>query len=902
MSDDYTSNSATAGRLAQNGSVAGRLEVANDEDWFRAELVAGVSYTFELSSPAGIDSKNVLSFYDSDGKRFFGYLGEDRDPVLVRTFKAPASGTYFLGVQDYSFGSGFVAKAYTLRNTAALGDDAGDTEATARGVTVGQTVSARLETTADRDVFRIALEAGVTYQVFPTSGSGGYYTGSLSVSGAGFAPKDVAGRVGDTTFTATQSGDYFLTAQNLNGSDTSYQFVVGKVADDHAANQAGAGSLVVGAAPIGGKLEVAGDRDWYGVTLQANTTYQFYLAGGAEGEARYASSTALLQMIDATGKAVKAAASYTLVDAAHPHVLQFVPQQTGTYYLEVGDYGSPSGTYTVRAVAGQNDDYADSIDKATTITGQVSGKLSTPQDHDVFKMAVTQGHTYIVELTGQDLVGGARPTVAGSGISTYGHNQQVFNKPGVNSYFVLQAGSTGDYAFTVSNKGAGGTADYTLKVYEPSGDDFAGGRDTTGTVAVGGSSKGRLDYTGDADCFKVTLAAGGSYAFQLRGAGTGEGTLADGGTYLTAWDSTGGASLQDHGSGVYTLSGAAGGDYYVAVRPNTGSSNMPSDMTGSYTLHATALTGDTTAPTLTGSSYSVGPYGRIRLDFSEAVMRGIGGESVTLRDAHGTVVETFYGGTGLSFAGSTMTIDPTVVLKPGTTYKVELPGSSVLDLASNELAGGSRVVSVGTAARAATGTAGDDYLAGKAVGGVLDGGAGTDMAFFDSARANYHVAVNGAAATVSFMWGSDAPTQLTGIERLSFADGAVALDVEGVAGQAYRLYQAAFDRAPDHVGLGFWIAAMDKGISLTDVARDFIRSDEFVKAYGTASSDTVFLTNLHQNVLHRAPDQGGFDFWMDALTRGIERATVLRDFSESTENHNAMAEVIANGFAYTPWG
>jgi hypothetical protein len=54
--------------------------------------------------------------------------------------------------------------------------------------------------------------------------------------------------------------------------------------------------------------------------------------------------------------------------------------------------------------------------------------------------------------------------------------------------------------------------------------------------------------------------------------------------------------------------------------------------------------------------------------------------------------------------------------------------------------------------------------------------------------------------------GHDAPGIKT-LERRAPASAtrAVALDVDGAAGQAYRLYQAAFDRAPDKNGLGYWI-------------------------------------------------------------------------------------------------
>ena len=48
-------------------------------------------------------------------------------------------------------------------------------------------------------------------------------------------------------------------------------------------------------------------------------------------------------------------------------------------------------------------------------------------------------------------------------------------------------------------------------------------------------------------------------------------------------------------------------------------------------------------------------------------------------------------------------------------------------------------------------------------------------------------------------------------ERLTFSDANIALDIDGNAGQAHRIYKAAFDRAPDLGGLGFWINTLDNG-------------------------------------------------------------------------------------------
>jgi hypothetical protein len=55
-------------------------------------------------------------------------------------------------------------------------------------------------------------------------------------------------------------------------------------------------------------------------------------------------------------------------------------------------------------------------------------------------------------------------------------------------------------------------------------------------------------------------------------------------------------------------------------------------------------------------------------------------------------------------------------------------------------------------------------------------------------------------------------------------------------------------------------------------------------------------------VLGRAPDQGGYDWWLQQMnSNGMSQASVLSGFSESAENQAAVAQLIGNGFGYTEW-
>jgi hypothetical protein len=115
------------------------------------------------------------------------------------------------------------------------------------------------------------------------------------------------------------------------------------------------------------------------------------------------------------------------------------------------------------------------------------------------------------------------------------------------------------------------------------------------------------------------------------------------------------------------------------------------------------------------------------------------------------------------------------------------------------------------------------------------------------------------------------------------------------------LYQAAFDRTPDAVGLGYWIDRMDHGASLDSVAAAFIGSAEWLSAYGAAPGNRDLLTKLYQNILGRAPDQGGFDFWLGHLDGGtVSAVSLLTQFSESVENQHAVIDIIGGGITFAP--
>jgi Ca2+-binding RTX toxin-like protein len=183
----------------------------------------------------------------------------------------------------------------------------------------------------------------------------------------------------------------------------------------------------------------------------------------------------------------------------------------------------------------------------------------------------------------------------------------------------------------------------------------------------------------------------------------------------------------------------------------------------------------------------------------------------------------------------------------------------------------------------------------------VDGGSGIDTVNYASWEGNVVRRVaGGVEVTVSGAADGSDTDLLVNVERINIGGEkrTWAMDIDGNAGQAYRLYQAAFNRTPDPAGLSYWIGALDKGtVKLIDIASLFISSDEFKSLYGAAPSNAYFLDKLYDNILHRKPDPAGFNYWLEVLDKKYATAPeLLASFSESAENVAALVGTIGDGF------
>ena len=425
--------------------------------------------------------------------------------------------------------------------------------------------------------------------------------------------------------------------------------------DDYSSTTQTTGTVAVDGSTRG-NIETSGDHDWFAVTLDAGSTYRIDLEGYWTGDGTLYDPY-LHGVYDANGVLLDGTTDDDAGTGYYNSLVFFTAQEAGTYYVAAGAYDDEGGTYTL-SVANVPNSSVDDFAAGTGTTGTVAvdssttGVIDYPGDRDWFAMTLEADKTYRIDLEGSQ-------TSAGTLIDPYlwgihntdgvlldgttndeggvGRNSRVFFTAQADGTYYVAAGAyssrEGTYTLSVTN-----LTDNSL-------DDFTAGTGTTGTVAVGDSTTGEIDYTGDRDWFAVTLEMGEIYRIDLEGSATGDGTLSD--PYLRGvYDENGvlldGTTNDNGGAGrnsrvVFTAQ--ADGTYYVAA-------GAYSSREGTYTLSVANIP-DSSVDDFTAGT---GTTGLVAVDGSTT------GEIETLGDRDW-------------FA---------VTLEAGKTYRIDLEGSRTL--------------------------------------------------------------------------------------------------------------------------------------------------------------------------------------------------------------------------------
>ena len=376
--------------------------------------------------------------------------------------------------------------------------------------------------------------------------------------------------------------------------------------DNYTADATTTGIVAVPGSTMG-RIERAGDRDWYAVELQAATGYVVDLEGSLRDIDDGVLDDPKLHGIFNSSSAL---ISCTQDDNGGFHFnsrVLFTPGETGTYYVSAGHEGSPLrelGTYTL-SVSENSDDYSANVCTEGTleIEGAITGEIEAEGDQDWFAITLEAGTNYQIDLKGSSTGHGTMEDPHlygiddGMGTWTWGTWRTDDDGVGRNSRIIFTASHSG-----IHYVAAGGTdfitsaeGDNAVKgTYELSAtehlDDYVGDTGTPGEVEVGGMVTGNIEANGDRDWISVSLRAGRTYEFVLKGSWDAHGSLAD--PYLRGIHDVDGSvipgtSNDDSASGPDSrveFSANQDGIYYVAV----GASGAG---TGTYKLWAADFTG-----------------------------------------------------------------------------------------------------------------------------------------------------------------------------------------------------------------------------------------------------------------------------------------------------------------------
>lgn len=175
------------------------------------------------------------------------------------------------------------------------------------------------------------------------------------------------------------------------------------------------------------------------------------------------------------------------------------------------------------------------------------------------------------------------------------------------------------------------------------------------------------------------------------------------------------------------------------------------------------------------------------------------------------------------------------------------------------------------------GEAGDDSLNGGAGSDNMDGGSGIDTAIYSKARAQYTISA-GDIREIRENNTGDKDT-LNSIERLTFSDVSVALDLDGHAGTTAKIIGVVFGAEAvtnkEFVSIG--LTFLDQGTSAEDLIQLALDA-----RLGTGFSSVAEVDLLYQNLLGVTPSQADQAHWVATISSGQYSQATLALFAADT--------------------
>lgn len=231
-------------------------------------------------------------------------------------------------------------------------------------------------------------------------------------------------------------------------------------------------------------------------------------------------------------------------------------------------------------------------------------------------------------------------------------------------------------------------------------------------------------------------------------------------------------------------------------------------------------------------------------------------------------------------------------------------------------ASGNLALASGTLIHEAIGSPFDDLIVGNAADNLIapgtgndrvDAGAGLDTVRYAGNLADYAVA----RSLLTGSWlveardGESGSDTLDGVERLRFADGSLALDLDGSPGSTAKVIGAVFgpDFLAEQLYVGIGIALFDDGMTMQQVADLAIQTGVFLSLAGS-TSNADFVRVVYENVIGEPlTDPAMLGYFVGLLEAGLPKSTlaVIAAEHESNLARIDLAGLATAGLPYLEW-
>jgi Ca2+-binding RTX toxin-like protein len=228
----------------------------------------------------------------------------------------------------------------------------------------------------------------------------------------------------------------------------------------------------------------------------------------------------------------------------------------------------------------------------------------------------------------------------------------------------------------------------------------------------------------------------------------------------------------------------------------------------------------------------------------------------------------------------------------GTLWSEDAPGSPIVtiypDTVLEKVIGSpeSDIIIGYKASETLDGGAGNDLITGGGGNDAINGGSGIDMAIFTGAFKGYKLSIGSSFVQIITDTTTDGIDTLTNIERLTFSDKSIAIDLYGNAGSTAKVIGAVLGKSqvqnPTYVGLG--LSYLDKGMSYSDLGALALN------AIGATTNDAVVST-LWKNVIGTEATTAIKAPYIKMLTDGMkvgDLVVLAADTSFNTANVNLI--------------